>query len=405
MAILEDEEFSPIIEFLQEDRLPVNKELAKQIQNVAKSYSYENGLLYKLTKGNKRVIVIPKKLRNSVFHQMQEIPLAGNLGIRKTISRIETVGFWWKKIARDIKKWIRSCHVSCRVKPDFRKPMGTMELSLDFPTEPWQVLASDLIGPLPKSYANHEYLLVFVDLFSKWVELIPITKGRGKHIALKLVRDILCCYGSFKKLITDNGSQYQSKVLQAVLKFWGILQVFITKYHPQANPTERVNRNIKSMIASFVAEDHRTWDVHVAEFQFALNSVDHDAIGFSPAEIIFNRKIIDPLGNNIPSMETFDTTYLHKLELVRERIKRQQTRNKKFYDKRRREMNVQIGDKVVVKTFYLSNAKKNFSAKLAPRFKGPFEVIDFGHYKVNLKLKDCRTGKTRMCHCEQIKVL
>ena len=128
-------------------------------------------------------------------------------------------------------------------------------------------------------------------------------------------------------------------------------------------------------------------------------------LAFSPAEIIFNRKIIDPLGNNIPSMETSDTTYLHKLELVRERIKRQQTRNKKFYDKRRREMNVQIGDKVMVKTFYLSNAKKNFSAKLAPRFKGPFEVIHFGHYKVNLKLKDCRTGKTRMCHCEQIIVL
>ena len=104
-------------------------------------------------------------------------------------------------------------------------------------------------------------------------------------------------------------------------------------------------------------------------------------------------------------METSDTTYLHKLEPVRERIKRRQTRNKKFCDKRRREMNVQIGDKVMVKTFYLSNAKNNFSLKLAQRFKGPFEVIDFGHYKVNLKLKDCRTRKTRMCHCEQIKVL
>ena len=146
------------------------------------------------------------------------------------------------------------------------------------------------------------------------------------------------------------------------------------------------------MIASFVAEDHRTWDVHVAEFQFALNSIDHDAIGFSPVEIIFNCNITDPLGNNIPSMETSDTTYLHKLELVRERIKRQQTRNKKFYDKRRREMNVQIGDKVMVKTFYLLNAKKNFSAKLAPRFKGPFEVTDFGHYKVNLKLNPVLDG-------------
>ena len=147
VVLLEDEEFPPIIEFLQEDRLPVNKKLAKQIQNVAKSYSYENCLLYKLTKGNKRVIVIPKKLRNLVFHQMHEIPLAG---IRKTISRSETAGFWWKKMARDIKKWICSCNVSCRMKPDFRKLMGTMELSLDFPTEPWQVLASDLIGPLPK---------------------------------------------------------------------------------------------------------------------------------------------------------------------------------------------------------------------------------------------------------------
>ena len=57
----------------------------------------------KLTKSNKRVIVIPNKLRNSVFYQMHEIPLAGHLGIRKTISRIETAGFWWKKIARDIK--------------------------------------------------------------------------------------------------------------------------------------------------------------------------------------------------------------------------------------------------------------------------------------------------------------
>ena len=49
--------------------------------------------------------------------------------------------------------------------------------------------------------------------------------------------------------------------------------------------------------------------------------------------------------------------------------------------------------------------QKNFSAKVVPRFEGPFEVIDFGHYKMNLKLKDCRTGKTRVCHCEQIKVL
>ena len=97
MTPLEDEEFSPIIQFLQEDQLPANEKLAKQIQNVAKFYSYENGLLHKLTKSNKRVIVILKKLRNLVFHQMHEIPLAGHLGIRKTISELRLLVFGGKR--------------------------------------------------------------------------------------------------------------------------------------------------------------------------------------------------------------------------------------------------------------------------------------------------------------------
>ena len=77
--------------------------MAKQIQNVAKFYSYENGLLYKSMKSNKIVIVVSNKLRNLVFHQIHGISLAGHLGIRKTISRIENAGFWWKKMGNDTK--------------------------------------------------------------------------------------------------------------------------------------------------------------------------------------------------------------------------------------------------------------------------------------------------------------
>ena len=97
VTLLEDKEFSPIMQFLPEEQLPSDEKLAKQIQNVAKFYSYENGLLCKSTKSNKRVMLILKKLRNAVFHQMHGIPLAGHLGIRKTISKIETAGFGEKR--------------------------------------------------------------------------------------------------------------------------------------------------------------------------------------------------------------------------------------------------------------------------------------------------------------------
>ena len=43
-------------------------------------------------------------------------------------------------------------------------------------------------------------------------------------------------------------------------------------YHAQANPTERVNRLLKTMIVAFVRDDHKDWDLHLHEFRFAYNT-------------------------------------------------------------------------------------------------------------------------------------
>ena len=50
--------------------------------------------------------------------------------------------------------------------------------------------------------------------------------------------------------------------------------------------------------------------------------------------------------------------------------------NKAQYDEKRRTgLSFQVGDQVLVKSFPLSNLKKKFSAKLAGKFKGPFQVV------------------------------
>ncbi|GFX49114.1 uncharacterized protein TNCV_3077321 [Trichonephila clavipes] len=43
-------------------------------------------------------------------------------------------------------------------------------------------------------------------------------------------------------------------------------------YRPQSNLTERVNRNLVQMIASFVEENHENWDQFLHEFAFALRT-------------------------------------------------------------------------------------------------------------------------------------
>lgn len=78
-------------------------------------------------------------------------------------------------------------------------------------------------------------------------------------------------------------------------KRWGVTRKLTTSYHPQTNLSERFNRTIKTMMASFVGENHREWDKLLAEFRFAINSAPSETTGHSPAELALGRQLKGPL--------------------------------------------------------------------------------------------------------------
>lgn len=90
-------------------------------------------------------------------------------------------------------------------------------------------------------------------------------------------------------MLTDNGTVFANQSLREVCTQYGIFHTTTPPYHPQANPVERVNRILKTMIVSFVDENHQDWDLHLAEFRFAYNTAFHSSIGMSPAFLNFGR--------------------------------------------------------------------------------------------------------------------
>ena len=92
--------------------------------------------------------------------------------------------------------------------------------------------------------------------------------------------------------LSDNGTEFYNKKVTVTLQEYGIYQTTIPLYHPQPNLTERSNETLKTMISTFVKADHRTWDVHLAEFAFALNTMMHESTKFSPAFLNFGRNPI-----------------------------------------------------------------------------------------------------------------
>lgn len=75
---------------------------------------------------------------------------------------------------------------------------------------PWQYVAGDIMGPLPRTKRGFEYILVFQDLFTRWVEVIPLRRATGKTILAEFVRSVCLRFGAPEVFLSDNGTEFKN---------------------------------------------------------------------------------------------------------------------------------------------------------------------------------------------------
>uniref|UniRef100_A0A8C1ZRU1 Integrase catalytic domain-containing protein n=1 Tax=Cyprinus carpio TaxID=7962 RepID=A0A8C1ZRU1_CYPCA len=128
-------------------------------------------------------------------------------------------------------------------KPSQRKPAGLMVPIC--PQRPWQYTGVDFVGPLPRTPYGNAYILVFLDYFSKWVEVRAVREATAQVATSKLLSEVFARHGMPTYLISDRGSPFVSELFNHVLTTLGSEHRLMTAYHPQTNATERVNRSLK----------------------------------------------------------------------------------------------------------------------------------------------------------------
>jgi transposase InsO family protein len=255
---------------------------------------------------------------------------------------------------------------------------------------PFEVLSTDLIGPLPSSSNQNQYLSVTTDFFTKYVFLKPLRVATAKKIVQHIENDIILVHGAPKVIITDNGSQYISKEFKDMCDKYKVQLLHNVKYNPRHNPTERTNQTIEAMICKYLRENQKKWDALLPELQFALRSAVSAATGFSPHRLLFGRELeldgrhhlLGDVEDELPDLqgreERANTFHLHAEKLKDEvvaRLKEAQEKSSARYNLRRRhEVAYSTGDKVWRQNFAKSDKTRGFSKKLAPRWLGPLKV-------------------------------
>ena len=190
-------------------------------------------------------------------------------------------------------------------------------------------------------------------------------------------------------LLSDNGKEVDNKVVRSMFEEYGVQHITTPPYHPQANPVERSNRTLKAMISTFVRADHRNWDIHIHEFRYAVNTVMQASTKVSPAYLNFGRQPhpVKSLRREVEGPRVIEKIKpgvwedrMKWLDVLRDLVGRHTDKarqiQEKHYNKGRRDIKFGVGDRVLRRTHFLSDAAKKFNANLAPKFEGPFEITE-----------------------------
>lgn len=329
-------------------------------------------------------VVVKQKNRDRILFDTHDNVQSGHLGIEKTHARIAK-DYYWPGMFKDIVNYVKHCDICQKIKSEQYAPPGMLGKRII--EHPWSVVAADIMGPFPRSKKGMKYLLVIQDLFTKWIEIEPLRNATGSLIKNALHDTVISRWGTPRVFISDNGTEFVNKVLTEYTKELNVVHSTTPPYHPQANPVERVNRVLKAMIRAFVEQDHRSWDAHILDFRFAFNTSKHSSTQSTPAFLNFGREplSINSLRRELESTATIEqgsleqwSERLYRLQAIRDWVvdnsEKAHDRQAAYYNKSHREMIYTVGDKVLMRNRVLSDATKNFAAKLTQPFKGPYTV-------------------------------
>jgi len=206
--------------------------------------------------------VVPTPLRSRLLYIAHDILASGHLGVAKTRDRL-LHHFFWPMISQDVKEYCRA-HPVCQKLGKGGKPAVAPLHSLPLVAEPFSQIAIDIVGPLPPCKdTGNRFILTVLDLCTHYPEAIPLQRHTAKDVAQALVT-VFSRFGFCQTVLSDQGSDFLSELMQIFLNEFHIGQINTSAYHPQSNGScERFNGTPKSMLTALSDQFPDSWDTAI----------------------------------------------------------------------------------------------------------------------------------------------
>ncbi|XP_019434813.1 PREDICTED: uncharacterized protein LOC109341363 [Lupinus angustifolius] len=253
---------------------------------------------------------------------------------------------------------------------DTRGLIGELQL-LEVPVWKWDSIAMDFMSVFPRTQKGFDSILVVVDPLTKSSNFHPINMRYSlEKLANLYIREIVKLHGVPSSIISDRDPRLGTKLKLS------------SAYHPQTDgQSEKTIQSLEDLLRACVLEKPGSWDTNLSLIEFTYNNSFHSSIGMAPYEALYGRKCRTPicwfeieenlvLGHDVVQETT------EKIKMIRENMRVAQSRQKSYYENRRKSIEFQEGDHVfmrVVPTTGIGRVLK--SRKLTPRVIAPYQIL------------------------------
>ncbi|KAM0042733.1 putative nucleotidyltransferase, Ribonuclease H [Helianthus debilis subsp. tardiflorus] len=328
------------------------------------------------------VISRHSKFIPALLHEFHVTATGGHSGFYRTYRRL-AANVYWPGMTTTVKQYIRACDICQRCKASSVLPGGLLQ-PLAIPEAIWEDLSMDFIVGLPPS-KGFTVVLVVVDRLSKYAHFILLKHPyTAKSVAEVFVKEVIRHHGVPKSIVSDRDPLFISKFWQEIFRSMGTKLNMSSAYHPESDgQTEVINRCLESYLRCFAVDQPKTWSIWLPWAEFWYNSTFHASTGVSPFETVYGRRP-PSVFQFIPGEIRVDSVAKElqdrdeALKQLKVHLSNSQSAMKLQADKKRRDVNLAVGEWVYVKLkpYRQLSVTSRIHQKLAAKFFGPFQIVE-----------------------------
>ncbi|GJZ15562.1 putative reverse transcriptase domain-containing protein [Tanacetum coccineum] len=319
-------------------------------------------------------------LRTLIMHESHKSKYSVHPGSDKMYQDMKQL-YWWPNMKADIATYVSKCLTCLKVKAEHQKPSGLL-VQPEIPQWKWDNITMDFVTKLPRTQSGNDTIWVIVDRLTKSAHFLPMRETDPMDKLARLyLKEVVTRHGIPVSIICDRDPRFASNFWRSFQKAMGTQLDMSTAYHPQTDgQSERTIQTLEDMLRACVIDFGNGWERHLPLIEFSYNNSYHASIKAAPFEALYGRKCRSPVVGRGETLTHRPRNLIHetteKIVQIKQRIQAARDRQKSYADVRRKPLEFQVSDQVMLKVSHWKGVIRfgkwgNFN----PRYIGPFKVL------------------------------